>query len=145
MSRTTIDFGIDLGTTNSAVAVFTGNHGEPTKVIKNTTGLTRCFVILGGPFALFLSSIVCLGFSHAGHGLRAGQIVVFQPFANGCSGAVGNQKLPRHFACRLHDLLWHDAKRHEGVNQQQAGENRNRRFVRVETIHTRPLQRLQRL
>lgn len=37
MSRTTIDFGIDLGTTNSAVAVFTGNHGEPTKVIKNTT------------------------------------------------------------------------------------------------------------
>jgi molecular chaperone DnaK len=37
MNRTTIDFGIDLGTTNSAVAVFTGNHGEPTKVIKNTT------------------------------------------------------------------------------------------------------------
>lgn len=37
MKRTTIDFGIDLGTTNSAVAVFTGNHGEPTKVIKNTT------------------------------------------------------------------------------------------------------------
>lgn len=32
-----MDFGIDLGTTNSAVAVFTGNHGEPTKVIKNTT------------------------------------------------------------------------------------------------------------
>jgi len=30
--------------------------------------LTRCFVTLGGPFALFLSSIVCLGFSHAGHG-----------------------------------------------------------------------------
>ena len=38
MNRTTIDFGIDLGTTNSAVAVFTGNHGEPTKIIKNTTG-----------------------------------------------------------------------------------------------------------
>jgi molecular chaperone DnaK len=37
MNRTTIDFGIDLGTTNSAIAVFTGNHGEPTKVIKNTT------------------------------------------------------------------------------------------------------------
>lgn len=37
MNRTTIDFGIDLGTTNSAVAVFTGNHGEPTKIIKNTT------------------------------------------------------------------------------------------------------------
>ena len=37
MNRTTIDFGIDLGTTNSAVAVFTGNHGEPTKVVKNTT------------------------------------------------------------------------------------------------------------
>ena len=37
MNRTTIDFGIDLGTTNSAVAVFTGNHGESTKVIKNTT------------------------------------------------------------------------------------------------------------
>ena len=36
MSRTTIDFGIDLGTTNSAVAVFTGSHGEPTKIIKNT-------------------------------------------------------------------------------------------------------------
>ena len=37
MNRTTIDFGIDLGTTNSAIAVFTGHHGEPTKVIKNTT------------------------------------------------------------------------------------------------------------
>lgn len=37
MNRTTIDFGIDLGTTNSAIAVFTGNHGEPTKIIKNTT------------------------------------------------------------------------------------------------------------
>jgi molecular chaperone DnaK len=37
MNRTTIDFGIDLGTTNSAVAVFTGNHGEPTRIIKNTT------------------------------------------------------------------------------------------------------------
>jgi len=37
MNRTTIDFGIDLGTTNSAIAVFTGNYGEPTKVIKNTT------------------------------------------------------------------------------------------------------------
>lgn len=37
MNRTTIDFGIDLGTTNSAIAVFTGNHGEPAKVIKNTT------------------------------------------------------------------------------------------------------------
>src|SRR5215469_6874189 len=36
MNRTTIDFGIDLGTTNSAIAVFTGNHGEPTKIIKNT-------------------------------------------------------------------------------------------------------------
>lgn len=38
MNRTTIDFGIDLGTTNSAIAVFTGNHGEPTQIIKNTTG-----------------------------------------------------------------------------------------------------------
>lgn len=37
MSRTTIDFGIDLGTTNSAVAVFTGAQGERTKVVKNTT------------------------------------------------------------------------------------------------------------
>ena len=37
MNRTTIDFGIDLGTTNSAVAVYTGNHGEPTRIIKNTT------------------------------------------------------------------------------------------------------------
>jgi molecular chaperone DnaK len=37
MNRTTIDFGIDFGTTNSAIAVFTGNHGEPTKVIKNTS------------------------------------------------------------------------------------------------------------
>ena len=37
MNRTTIDFGIDFGTTNSAVAVFTGNHGETTKIIKNTT------------------------------------------------------------------------------------------------------------
>ena len=37
MNRTTIDFGIDLGTTNSAIAVFTGNHGETTKIIKNTT------------------------------------------------------------------------------------------------------------
>ena len=37
MKRTTIDFGIDLGTTNSAIAVFTGSHGEPTKIIKNTT------------------------------------------------------------------------------------------------------------
>lgn len=37
MNRTTIDFGIDLGTTNSAIAVFTGNRGEPTKIIKNTT------------------------------------------------------------------------------------------------------------
>ena len=37
MNRTTIDFGIDLGTTNSAVAVFTGTQGEPTKIIKNTT------------------------------------------------------------------------------------------------------------
>ncbi len=37
MNRTTIDFGIDLGTTNSAIAVFTGNHLEPTKIIKNTT------------------------------------------------------------------------------------------------------------
>jgi molecular chaperone DnaK len=37
MNRTTIDFGIDLGTTNSAIAVFSGNHGEPTKIIKNTT------------------------------------------------------------------------------------------------------------
>jgi len=36
MNRTTIDFGIDLGTTNSAVAVFTGNHGESAKIIKNT-------------------------------------------------------------------------------------------------------------
>src|SRR3984893_4923874 len=36
MKRTTIDFGIDLGTTNSAIAVFTGNRGEPTKIIKNT-------------------------------------------------------------------------------------------------------------
>src|SRR5580700_11664907 len=35
--RTTIDFGIDLGTTNSAIAIFTGIQGEPTKVIKNTT------------------------------------------------------------------------------------------------------------
>lgn len=37
MKRTTIDFGIDLGTTNSAVAVFTGSQGEPAKIIKNTT------------------------------------------------------------------------------------------------------------
>ena len=37
MNRTTIDFGIDLGTTNSAIAVFSGNRGEPTKIIKNTT------------------------------------------------------------------------------------------------------------
>ncbi len=37
MNRTTIDFGIDLGTTNSAIAVFTGNHAEPTRIIKNTT------------------------------------------------------------------------------------------------------------
>ena len=37
MNRTTIDFGIDLGTTNSAIAVFSGSQGEPTKVIKNTT------------------------------------------------------------------------------------------------------------
>jgi molecular chaperone DnaK len=37
MIRTTIDFGIDLGTTNSAIAVFTGAQVEPTKVIKNTT------------------------------------------------------------------------------------------------------------
>src|ERR1044071_3052299 len=37
MDRTTIDFGIDLGTTNSAIAVFTGKQGEPTKIIKNTT------------------------------------------------------------------------------------------------------------
>jgi molecular chaperone DnaK len=37
MNRTTIDFGIDLGTTNSAIAVFTGNHEEPAKIIKNTT------------------------------------------------------------------------------------------------------------
>jgi len=37
MNRTTIDFGIDLGTTNSAVAVFIGTQGERTKVIKNTT------------------------------------------------------------------------------------------------------------
>ncbi|HKW29967.1 MAG TPA: Hsp70 family protein [Verrucomicrobiae bacterium] len=37
MNRTTIDFGIDLGTTNSAIAVFSGNHGETTKIIKNTT------------------------------------------------------------------------------------------------------------
>ncbi len=36
MNRTTIDFGIDLGTTNSAIAVFTGIQGEPTKIIKNT-------------------------------------------------------------------------------------------------------------
>jgi molecular chaperone DnaK len=36
MNRSTIDFGIDLGTTNSAIAVFTGTQGEPTKVIKNT-------------------------------------------------------------------------------------------------------------
>jgi molecular chaperone DnaK (HSP70) len=26
MNRTTIDFGIDLGTTNSAIAVFTGSR-----------------------------------------------------------------------------------------------------------------------
>jgi molecular chaperone DnaK len=37
MNRSTIDFGIDLGTTNSAIALFTGNQGEPTKIIKNTT------------------------------------------------------------------------------------------------------------
>jgi molecular chaperone DnaK len=37
MNRSTIDFGIDLGTTNSAIAVFSGNHGETTKIIKNTT------------------------------------------------------------------------------------------------------------
>jgi molecular chaperone DnaK len=37
MSRTTIDFGIDLGTTNSAVAMFTGAHGQPTKIIKNSS------------------------------------------------------------------------------------------------------------
>ena len=36
MNRTTIDFGIDLGTTNSAIAVFTGNHTKPTDVIKCT-------------------------------------------------------------------------------------------------------------
>ena len=37
MNRTTIDFGIDLGTTNSAIALFTGKHEERTKIIKNTT------------------------------------------------------------------------------------------------------------
>ena len=37
MNRSTIDFGIDLGTTNSAIAVFSGSHGEMTKIIKNTT------------------------------------------------------------------------------------------------------------
>lgn len=37
MNRTTIDFGIDLGTTNSAIAVFMGAQGEPTRIIKNTT------------------------------------------------------------------------------------------------------------
>lgn len=36
MNRTTIDFGIDLGTTNSAIAVFTGSHAKPTEVIKCT-------------------------------------------------------------------------------------------------------------
>jgi molecular chaperone DnaK len=36
LKRTTVDFGIDLGTTNSAIAVFTGSRGEPTKIIKNT-------------------------------------------------------------------------------------------------------------
>jgi len=37
MSRTTIDFGIDLGTTNSAIAVFTGNQADLTRIIKNTS------------------------------------------------------------------------------------------------------------
>jgi len=37
MNRSTIDFGIDLGTTNSAIAVYSGNRGETTKIIKNTT------------------------------------------------------------------------------------------------------------
>jgi molecular chaperone DnaK len=36
VKRTTIDFGIDLGTTNSAIAVFTGSRGEATKIVKNT-------------------------------------------------------------------------------------------------------------
>ena len=40
MNRTTIDFGIDLGTTNSAIAVFTAAHGELTKIIKNTTDIS---------------------------------------------------------------------------------------------------------
>ena len=35
MSRTTIDFGIDLGTTNSAIAVFTGRKDSPTDILKN--------------------------------------------------------------------------------------------------------------
>jgi len=37
MNRMTIDFGIDLGTTNSAIALCTGSPGEPARVIKNTT------------------------------------------------------------------------------------------------------------
>src|ERR1035437_7257200 len=35
MNRTTIDFGIDLGTTNSEIAVFTGAQGERTRIIRN--------------------------------------------------------------------------------------------------------------
>ena len=35
MSRTTIDFGIDLGTTNSAIAAFTGRKDSPTEIFKN--------------------------------------------------------------------------------------------------------------
>jgi len=35
MNRTTIDFGIDLGTTNSEIAVFTGTQGERTRIIRN--------------------------------------------------------------------------------------------------------------
>jgi len=38
MTRTTIDYGIDLGTTNSEIAVFIHGEGRKTEVIKNNEG-----------------------------------------------------------------------------------------------------------
>lgn len=52
MNRTTIDFGIDLGTTNSAIAVFTGNLGQRTKLIKKTMGLIEADIT---PSAVYIN------------------------------------------------------------------------------------------
>lgn len=60
MNRTTVDFGIDLGTTNSAIAVFTGAQGQRTKIIKKTMGLIEADIT---PSAVYINK---KGVEHVG-------------------------------------------------------------------------------